>query len=89
MHGIADLTKPIREQAGEWVIVKIGAGCWVGSAAVVMADVGEGSVIGAGAVVTKAIPAMVIAGGIPAKVLKTRAEAALQLVEQPPQQENQ
>ncbi len=79
MHGIKDLSKPIREQPGEWSTVSIGAGCWIGSASVVMANVGQGSVIGAGAVVTKKIPAMVIAGGVPAKIIKTREEAAKEL----------
>jgi acetyltransferase-like isoleucine patch superfamily enzyme len=53
-------------------MVTIGEGCWIGSGAVVMADVGPGSIIAAGAVVTKPIPAMVIAGGVPAKVIKAR-----------------
>ena len=34
--------------------MRIGAGAWIGSAAVVMADVGRDTVVGAGAVVTKA-----------------------------------
>jgi len=72
MHGIEDITKPIREQPGVWECVTIGAGSWIGSASVVMANVGAGSVIGAGSVVTKPIPEMTIAGGIPAKVLKYR-----------------
>ena len=43
---------------------------WIGEGAVVMADIGEGSLIGAGAVVTKDIPSNVVAAGNPAKVLK-------------------
>jgi acetyltransferase-like isoleucine patch superfamily enzyme len=72
-HGTADPSRPIREQEGQMVMVKIGAGAWIGSAAVIMADVGENSVIGAGAVVTKAIPDSVVAAGVPATVLKSRA----------------
>jgi acetyltransferase-like isoleucine patch superfamily enzyme len=74
-HGTADPSRPIREQEGKLSLVRIGAGAWVGSAAVVMADVGAGSVIGAGSVVTSPIPAGVTAAGVPARVLHSRAEA--------------
>lgn len=52
--------------------VKIGRGCWLASQVIVTAgsDIGEGSLIAAGAVVTDAIPPQVVAGGIPARVLK-------------------
>jgi len=43
---------------------------WIGEGAIVMADVGEGSLIGAGAVVTKDIPSNVVAAGNPAKILR-------------------
>ncbi len=43
---------------------------WIGEGAIIMADVGEGSLIGAGAVVTKNIPPNVVAAGNPAKMLK-------------------
>jgi acetyltransferase-like isoleucine patch superfamily enzyme len=66
------LSIPIREQPGTSRIVRIGAGTWIGSAAVVMADVGRDSVVGAGSVVTRPLGDRVIAAGVPAKVLKHR-----------------
>lgn len=71
-HGIADLDVPIRDQPSIKTPVRIGAGSWIGSAAVVMADVGRDTVIGAGAVVVKPIPDRTIAGGVPARVLRHR-----------------
>ncbi|MGK2908689.1 MAG: acyltransferase [Sphingobium sp.] len=72
MHGTAETDKPIREQPGVWDTVTLGAGCWIGGGAVVMANVGKNSIVGAGAVVTKDIPDAVVAAGVPAKVLKSR-----------------
>ena len=71
-HGIDDLSRLIREQEGSATVVRIGAGAWIGSAAVVMADVGRESVVGAGAVVTKPLPDEVVAAGVPARVLRSR-----------------
>lgn len=71
-HGMDDLTIPIRDQPALKTAVRIGAGSWVGSAAVVLADVGRDAVIGAGAVVTRPIADRAIAGGVPARVLRTR-----------------
>ena len=71
-HGTTDDTVPIRDQPIEKSAVRIGTGAWIGSAAVVMADVGRDAVIGAGAVVTKAIPERAVAGGVPARVLRVR-----------------
>jgi acetyltransferase-like isoleucine patch superfamily enzyme len=76
-HGTEDLETPIREQPGEATRVRIGAGSWVGSAAVVMADVGRDTVVGAGAVVTRPLPDRVIAAGVPARVIRPRQGAAL------------
>jgi acetyltransferase-like isoleucine patch superfamily enzyme len=72
-HGTGDVTKPIREQEGQPMLVRVGAGAWIGSAAVVMADVGANSVVGAGSVVTKPIPDAVIAAGVPATVIRPRS----------------
>ena len=71
-HGIDDLTIAIRDQPTRKVAVRIGNGSWIGSAAVVMADVGRDAVIAAGAVVTRPIPDRTIAGGVPARVLRHR-----------------
>jgi carbonic anhydrase/acetyltransferase-like protein (isoleucine patch superfamily) len=50
--------------------VSIGRGCWIGEGAIVMADVGDGTVVSAGAVVTQRVPERCLAGGNPAKVLR-------------------
>jgi acetyltransferase-like isoleucine patch superfamily enzyme len=89
-HGTADSETPIRDQPGEVALVRIGAGAWIGSAAVVLADVGRGTVVGAGAVVTKPLPDGVVAAGVPARVIRSRAageaaaEAGLRPAEAPP-----
>jgi acetyltransferase-like isoleucine patch superfamily enzyme len=65
---------PIRFQGAEVGRIEIGEDVWLGSYAVVLAGVtiGKGSVIGAGAVVTKDIPSYSIAAGIPAEVIGKR-----------------
>ena len=71
-HGIEDLTIAIRDQPSIKTAVRIGAGSWIGSASVVMADVGRDAVVAAGAVVTRPVPDRTIAGGVPARVLRHR-----------------
>lgn len=77
-HGIDDLSTPIRLQPGRLRMVRIGAGTWIGSGAVVMADVGCDAVIGAGSIVTHALPDRVIAAGSPARVRRHRGPAGRQ-----------
>jgi virginiamycin A acetyltransferase len=74
-HGIDDLERPIREQGGARTCVRIGEGTWVGSGAVVMADIGRHCVIGAGSVVTRPIADYSIAAGVPARVIRDRRDA--------------
>ena len=52
--------------------VHIGNNCWIGAGALIMPGVtiGDNSVIGAGSVVTKDIPANVVAVGNPCKILR-------------------
>jgi virginiamycin A acetyltransferase len=64
---------PIQDQGGKYRRVTIGRNTWVGNSTVVMADVGEHCVIGAGAVVVKPIPPRSVAVGNPAVVKRTRA----------------
>jgi acetyltransferase-like isoleucine patch superfamily enzyme len=67
-----DADRPIREQPGTRTLVRIGEGAWVGSAAIVMADVGRHAIVGAGAVVTNPIPDYAVAVGVPARVVRDR-----------------
>jgi virginiamycin A acetyltransferase len=71
-HYFDDPDTPIRAQGGERTRVTIGAGAWVGNNAIVLADVGAGTVVGAGSVVTKPLPANVVAAGVPARVIRPR-----------------
>ena len=71
-HGTDDLTRPIRLQAGVRQQIRVGAGSWIGSGAVVLADVGRDSVVAAGAVVTRPVPDRVVAAGVPARVVRSR-----------------
>jgi acetyltransferase-like isoleucine patch superfamily enzyme len=73
-HYFDDPTKPIREQGGERKMVTVGAGAWIGTGAIILADVGKGTVVAAGSVVTKPLPDNVIAAGVPAKVIRNRFE---------------
>ncbi len=56
---------------GEFVQVTIGSDSWIGAAAIVMADVGSRTTVGAGSVVTKAVPDDSVAVGSPARLINT------------------
>ena len=58
-------------EEGEFTTVTLGANCWIGAAAVVMADVGRGTTVGAGSVVTRPIPDHSVAVGSPAQVIRS------------------
>lgn len=64
----------LREKAYQYnAPVHIGKNVWIGAGALIMPGItiGDNSVIGAGSVVTKDVPANVIAVGNPAKVLRS------------------
>lgn len=63
----------LREQAYQYNMpVHIGKNCWLGAGVIVMPGVtiGDNTVIGAGSVVTKDIPANVVAVGNPCRVMR-------------------
>jgi maltose O-acetyltransferase len=57
---------------GETQEVIIGSNVWLGSRVMVLKGVtiGDDTVVAAGAVVTRALPAGVVAGGVPAKIIR-------------------
>ena len=70
---------PMMEQGSSEVQpVKIGNDVWIGRRAIIMPGVtiGDGVIIGAGAVVTKNIAPYMVAVGVPAKAVKSRLEKA-------------
>jgi maltose O-acetyltransferase len=74
-HIFSDLTRPMRIQGvkeHERVIVEDDV--WIGARTIILPGrkIGKGAVVGAGAVVTKDVPAYAIVGGNPAKILKRR-----------------
>lgn len=76
-HEYSDVTLPMRQQGyrpPDPVVIEDDV--WVGTRAIVMPDVTvhRGSIIGAGAVVTKDVPPYAIVGGVPARVLKYRTD---------------
>ena len=73
-HIYEDPKMPIRLQKSRCLGIKIEDDVWLGVGSTVLdgVTIGKGSVIGAGAVVTKNIPPYSIAVGVPAKVIKKR-----------------
>ena len=73
-HNFADLELPIREQGVTRQGIVIEDDCWLGSGVKVLdgVTIGKGSVIGAGSVVTKDIPGLSVAVGVPARVIRKR-----------------
>jgi acetyltransferase-like isoleucine patch superfamily enzyme len=65
---------PMREQPSERAKIVIEDDVWIGSNSVILPGIriGQGSVIGAGAVVTKDVPSYSVAIGVPARVIKKR-----------------
>ena len=66
----------IRDGSVKSAPIHIGSNVWIGLNSVILKGVtiGDGAIIGAGAVVTKDIPPHCLAVGVPAKVIKTKIE---------------
>ena len=71
-HDQADPDSSLHDQGQTLKQVVIGKGAWIGAGAIIMADVGDHAIVGAGAVVNRPIPSGVVAAGVPAKPKKVR-----------------
>ena len=76
-HIFEDPNTNIIEQGGHTRKVTIGRDCYIGMNVTILysADIGDGSVVGSGAVVVKPLEPMSIAVGNPARVIRKRGEA--------------
>ncbi len=75
-HRWGDPTAYITEQGYEGQQTVVEEGSWLGARVFLLPGVrvGAGCVVGVGSVVTKSIPAGMVAAGMPAKPLRARAE---------------
>jgi len=76
-HEFSDTTKPmITQGVGPRRPVTIGSDVWIGTRVIILpgVTVGDHSILGAGAVVTKDVPEYAIMGGNPARVLRSRLD---------------
>lgn len=71
-HNFADISIPMKEQGTERGEIVIEDDCWIASNSIILSGViiGKGSIVAAGAVVTKNIEEYSIVGGNPAKLIK-------------------
>ena len=72
-HVYDDPTRPMVEQGITAQGITVEDDVWIGAGAIITDSVtiGRGAVVAAGAVVTADVPPHTVAGGIPARVLKT------------------
>jgi acetyltransferase-like isoleucine patch superfamily enzyme len=74
-HNVAEVERPIRVQGIYKRDVRVGNNVWIGFGAQILrgVTVGDNAIVGAGAVVTKDVPANAVVGGVPARIIRTRA----------------
>lgn len=73
-HGMVEVERPIRLQGIYKRDVRVGHNVWIGYGACILrgVTVGDNSVIGTNAVVTKDLPDNAVAAGVPARVIRMR-----------------
>lgn len=73
-HNFKSTSLPLNRQGAIHKTIVVGNDVWIGYGVIILAGVhiGDGAIIGAGAVVTKDIQEFTVVGGVPAKVLKRR-----------------
>lgn len=72
-HKHSDPSVPVKLQGYTYEKTVVGYGSWIGAKATILSGsvIGEQSVVGAGAVVTKNLPGRGVYVGVPAKLIKT------------------
>ncbi len=71
-HDVGDIQNTFYNSSSILTRVKLGNNLWIGTHAVIMADVSSHTAVGAGSVVTKTFPEYMVIGGVPARILKSR-----------------
>jgi acetyltransferase-like isoleucine patch superfamily enzyme len=77
-HNLTNPDEPIYNNDDKFTRVLIGDNTYIGEHCVVMADIGQRTIVGAGAVVVKSIPEYVVAVGNPARTIKQRHRSGMQ-----------
>jgi acetyltransferase-like isoleucine patch superfamily enzyme len=79
-HGVVEVERPIRVQGIYMRDVEVGSNVWIGYGACILrgVSVGDNSIVGTNAVVTKDVPANAVVAGSPARIIRMR-EAPKQL----------
>lgn len=72
VHNFSRTDIPMNRQGGRLKRIKIGNDVFIGSNSVIMVDIGDGAVVGAGSVVTKKVEPYSIVAGNPAKPIGWR-----------------
>ena len=71
-HDFCRTDIPMTQQEGRMKRIQVGSDVWIGTNATIMEDIGDGSIVGAGSVVTSRVEPYSIVAGNPAKLLKRR-----------------
>jgi acetyltransferase-like isoleucine patch superfamily enzyme len=71
-HHIERTDIPIIRQQGQMKRIRIGNDVWIGVNSIIMEDIGDGAVVGAGSVVTRRVEPYSIVAGNPARLIRKR-----------------
>ena len=73
-HGVVEVERPIRVQGIYKRDIEVGSNVWIGYGACILRGVrvGDNSIVGTNAVVTKDVPANAVVAGVPARIVRMR-----------------